>query len=122
MSSTRENCSELSTYQPSAQNADTHIAALSVSFASRRSQARHSLQLFRVASALDFNLRRGAVDLAKISGGQFHGCRSDIFFEAVQLRRSRDRNHPGFLREQPRQRDLRRSRIFAHGNFAEKID
>ena len=58
----------------------------------------------------------------KIVGAQFHGCRTDVLFEAMQLRRAGDRNDPRFLCEQPRERDLRGRRMFLECDSAEQIN
>ena len=39
----------------------------------------------------------------------------------MQLRRARDRNHPGFLRQYPGDRDLRRGRVLALRDAGEQI-
>jgi len=52
----------------------------------------------------------------------FHVGGSDVFLQSVQLRGARNRNDPGLLRQQSRERDLRRRNIFASRNIAEQID
>ena len=77
----------------------------------RDSEPGHLLQLFWIASALHCNLGGGALDLAEIVVCQFDIDCSEIFFETMQLCRARDWNDPGFLGEQPSQRDLSRCRL-----------
>jgi len=62
---------------------------------------------FGVAGALDGDLGGGVFDVAQVGRGEFDGGGAEIFIEAMQLRRARDGNDPGFLREQPGERDLR---------------
>src|SRR5436190_19272890 len=58
----------------------------------------------------------------KIVGAQFHCCSTDVFLEAMQLRSAGDRNDPGFLCEQPRERDLRGRRMLPECDSAEQIN
>jgi hypothetical protein len=45
-----------------------------------------------------------------------------ILFEPVKICRAGDRNNPGFLDEQPGERDLRAGHLFACGDPAQEID
>jgi hypothetical protein len=81
----------------------------------------HFLQIIRVPFPLHRNLRRCIVDLSEFVGGK--GCRSgsDIFFEARQLRCTRNRNDPRLLRKQLSKRDLSRCRLLLLRESAEQI-
>src|SRR6516162_5954265 len=70
----------------------------------------------REALALDFNFRRRPVDLAQIGRGQFDIDRSKVFLEAMQLCGTGDRHDPGFLSQQPGERDLRGRRALPLGD------
>jgi hypothetical protein len=61
-----------------------------------RLEDRRFLDMFRISGALDRNLRSGAFDFAQVIWGELDRNRSDIFIQARQLRRARDRNNPGF--------------------------
>lgn len=67
----------------------------------------HFLQIFRVASPLHGDLRDGSLNFAKIVGRERNRNCSQVFFEARQLGRARDRNNPRLLDQQPGQCDLR---------------
>src|SRR5690348_16034348 len=58
----------------------------------------------------------------KIVGGQLDCNRSDVFFEAMQLRRARDWHNPRLLRKQPGECDLSRRRVLLLCDRAEQID
>ena len=55
---------------------------------------RHFQDGFRQSQALDLDLGNCGVDVAKVVCGDLDINRSEILFEAVQLRRARDRNDP----------------------------
>src|SRR3984957_3991427 len=67
----------------------------------------HFWKISRVARPLHGDLRDGALDFAKVVGGELERNCSKVFFEARQLGRARDRNNPRFLGQQPGQCDLR---------------
>src|SRR6266568_3213951 len=57
----------------------------------------------------------------QIVGCQFHcGC-AEVLFQAVQLCGARDRYDPGLLSQNPRERDLSRSRILLLRKTADQI-
>ena len=87
-----------------------------------RLAADHFLQVFRVPSPFQRNLRDGALDLAEIFGREFYGSCADIFFEARQLGRARDGNNPWLLGQQPSQRDLSRGRLLLFCELAKQIN
>ena len=79
-------------------------------------QPGHFLQLFRIASTFHLDLRRRRVDLVRSPGVSSTAHRSDVFFQSVQLCRAGNRHDPRLLRQQPRQRDLRRGCVLALRN------
>src|SRR6188472_1335372 len=81
----------------------------------------HFQELLRIACAMKFDLRRRPIDLAKVLGGQMNVHGRDVLVEAMPLRRSRNRHDPGLLREQPGQRELRRSRSLPLGEGLEPL-
>ena len=86
------------------------------------SAADELLPISRVPIALHGNLCDSAFDAVKIVGAQFHCCRTEVLLETMELRRARNRNDPGFLREQPRKRDLRRRRTLPLSDSSEQLD
>ena len=46
----------------------------------------------------------------------------EIFLQAMQFGGAGDRNDPGPLRQQPRERDLRRGHALARGDLSDEID
>src|SRR6266481_851303 len=80
------------------------------------------LQMFRVPSTLHLDPGKRGFDVAQIVGRQFHGSGSEIFFQAMDLRRARDRNDPGFLGKQPGECDLGARHVLLGRNFAEHVD
>ena len=82
----------------------------------------HLLDVIRIAIAVNFHGRGGGFDVAKIAGGKFESGRADVFFQAVQFRGAGDGNDPRLLREQPRERDLRRRRFFPLRDLVKQID
>src|SRR5207244_12310454 len=55
---------------------------------------------------------RGLLDLAQVGRCQLQVHGAKILLEARQFLRARNRDNPRLLREQPRERDLRRRRAF----------
>src|ERR1700690_1151426 len=80
------------------------------------------LQFLRIPFPVHRNLRRRLVDLPKIVGRKFDGSGSDIFFQPMQFRSSRDRHYPRLLRKQPGERDLCRCRLLSFCNLAQQIN
>src|SRR5882762_11593142 len=64
----------------------------------------------------------GAFDRAEIVGCKFDCCRTDVFFEAMQLGRAWDWNYPWLLRQQPSQSDLTRRRLLPLCDLLKQID
>ena len=60
--------------------------------------------------------------MAKIVFGQFEVDRAEVFFETVELGRAGNRNDPWFLRQAPRERDLRRRGLLLRGDALYEID
>src|SRR5207253_11416608 len=86
------------------------------------SAAGHLFEPFRIPIALHRDLRDGAPDLTQILRSQFDGSRSDILFQAVQLRGARDRHDPRLLSKQPADRYLSGRRLLPSRDFAEQIN
>ena len=85
-------------------------------------QASPLLERLRITGTLNRTLPGRALDLAQIIFREIEtGC-ADVFFETMQLRRARNRNDPRPLREQPRQRNLRRRCTFAVGDYLQPVD
>src|SRR5215203_2470661 len=72
----------------------------------------HLLCGFAIAVALYLDLRRQLIEIAKIILCQLDIDRIEVFFETVELCRSRDRNYPVRPGQYPRKCDLRRRRSF----------
>src|SRR6516165_2838407 len=68
--------------------------------------------LFRVTGSMHRNRGGGTLDVAKIVRRKIDRRRSDVFFQPVQLRRSRNGSDPRLLRKQPGKRNLGRRSIF----------
>jgi hypothetical protein len=62
--------------------------------------------LFGVARPLHRDLGSRAIDLAEVVERQFNVNRSEVLFEAMQLRGARDGDDPRLLCEEPGERDL----------------
>ena len=71
---------------------------------------------------MKLDLGSGALDLTEILGRKLDRNCSDVFFETMQLRCTRDRHDPWFLGEQPGDRDLSRCCIFLFCSFGKQID
>src|SRR5882672_10313784 len=86
------------------------------------SATRHPLQVFRVPSPLDSDLRSSGLDVTQIVGRQFDGGRCDVLLQSPELRGAGDWHNPWLLGQQPRERDLRRCRLLPFSDRAEQID
>src|SRR5690606_12349921 len=64
----------------------------------------------------------GALDGVKIADRELEDGGAEILLEPREPGSARDRDDPGFPREQPGQRDLRRGRPLAFGNCGQEID
>jgi hypothetical protein len=71
-----------------------------------------------VTSALYFNLRENSEDLLKIFLTECHCSGPDVLLQPVQLRRSRDWNHPRFLSEDPGEGNLSWCHLLLLGDLA----
>src|SRR5829696_5589789 len=89
---------------------------------SRRSAIDPLLQMLRIAGALYRDLRKRALDVADIVGGEFDVSRSDVLLQAFQLRSTGDRNDPRLLGKQPGDRDLGTRHLLLGCDFAEHLD
>src|SRR6266571_6342406 len=86
----------------------------------RLSAIHHLLRALAVARTVRRQLC--VLDLTEIVRRQLDvGCR-DVLLETARLRRARYWDDPRFLREQPRQRNLRRCRAFPLRDATEKVD
>ena len=86
------------------------------------SAAHQFLQLFRVASALDRDLRGCGPQFAEFVRRKLDVNSSDVFFEPMQLGGAWDWHNPWLLRQQPSERDLRRCHFLLLGESANQID
>src|SRR4051812_49409117 len=86
------------------------------------SETGHSFERFGIPRAFHFDLRCGLIDLAEIVARELDARRADVLFEAMNLRRARDRDHPRLLRENPCERNLRGRRLLALRDSANEID
>src|SRR5437899_1396326 len=86
------------------------------------SLVRQLQNVLRKPSALDGNPRCGIVDLTQIGIGEFHGSGANVFFEALELSRTRNWYDPRLLREQPGERDLRWRRVLTLGDALQQLD
>jgi len=116
MAGPREKRAEFAAHQSGTENTDSHVALAG------RSATGQLRQLFRIAGALDFDLRGGGFDLAEIGVREFDGNGSDVLVQTGQSRGARNGHNPRLLRQQPRQRDLRRCRLLPFSDFAEQVD
>jgi len=64
----------------------------------------------------------GGIDITEIIGGEFDCHRADVLLQALHPARAGDRHNPRLLRQQPRERDLRRRRIPLSSDLGEQID
>lgn len=71
----------------------------------------HLFEVFRIPIPFNLDLRGGTVDLAQIVCSQFNPERAYILLQPRQLGRTRNRNNPWFLCEQPGQSNLSRRRV-----------
>jgi len=62
------------------------------------------------------------MDLAEVVRRKLDGGRSDVLFQAIQLRGAWDWNNPRLLGKQPRERNLSWGRILPPGDVAKQID
>src|SRR3974377_1717251 len=81
----------------------------------------HALDVLRIASALDSDLRSCSFDLAKIADCEFYCDCADVFFEAIQLGRAGNRNDPWLLCQQPGERELRRRCFLAPCDLVKQV-
>src|SRR3954471_18827310 len=72
-------------------------------------QTRAAKHRFRISRALNRQRGRNTVDLLEIGGRQRDGERGQIFLKPLELARTKKGNNPRLLREQPSERNLRRS-------------
>src|SRR6266516_1427897 len=80
------------------------------------SAVRHFQDGFWKALALNWNFQSCRIDLINILPRQLDRSGADVLFQSIYLRRSWNWNDPRLLCEQPRQRDLRGSGVFAPRN------
>src|SRR5271165_4897657 len=78
-------------------------------------------QLFWIPFPLDRDLCGGGIDLPKVIGRQFHGERSNILVEAMQLGCAWNRDNPRLLGQHPSERDLCRCRLLPCCDCANQI-
>jgi len=66
--------------------------------------------------------RERVVDAAQVIQAKLDVCRSDVLVKSRHLRRAGDRYDPRPLRQQPRERDLRRRRVLRRGERLQPLD
>src|SRR5579862_8444260 len=71
----------------------------------------HLFQSRWITISVHWDLRSGRVEFAEIIRCEFDSDRSDVLFKALQPGGAGYGNDPGFLSQEPGQRDLSRSRI-----------
>src|SRR4051812_9356764 len=86
------------------------------------SPAHQPLVSLGIPSSLHLDGRRGGFDGPDVFGCKLDVRRSEIFFEAIQLRRARDRDDPRLLRQQPGERDLGRGRPLLGRECIDQVD
>ena len=75
-----------------------------------------------VARALDRDRGRGAFDLGEVVPLKLDIRRAEVLLEPVELCGTGDRHDPRLLPEEPRDRDLRGSRVLLFRDSAEQVD
>ncbi len=88
----------------------------------RRSATDQFLQVFGVPSPVHRDLGGSALDLTEIVGRQLDCHCAKVLLQALQLSGAGDGHNPRLLRQQPRQRDLRRGRLLPCGDLAKQIN
>src|SRR4029079_9398548 len=81
-----------------------------------------ALKVLWVTRTVHLDLGELPVDLAQILRRQLDVGGAEVLLQAMKLRGARDGYDPGLLRQQPRDRDLRRGRLLALRNAREQID
>src|SRR3974390_2196176 len=81
----------------------------------------HSFQFFGEPGALHCDLCSDGIEFPEILRAEFDGNRPEILFQALQLRGAGNWNDPGFLRKEPRERDLSGCGIFLRGEGGHQI-
>jgi len=87
-----------------------------------RSAAGRCFEPRGVARTLDRDRGRGAFDLGEVVPRQLDIHRAEVLLEPVELCATGDRHDPRLLPEEPRDRDLRGSRVLLFRDSAEQID
>ena len=87
-----------------------------------RSKAGAPKHLLGISGALDLDGAGHGLNLIKIVGCERDGERPQIFIQAVERPRTKQRNDPWLLSEQPGKSDLRRGCSMAHPYGTDKID
>jgi hypothetical protein len=121
---TRKQRPEFAAHQTRPKDANTHFLLLdgqgTLHFRTRsRSAAGRCFELLGVARALDRDRGRGAFDLGEVVPRQLDIRRAEVLLEPVELCGTGDRHDPRLLPEEPRDRDLRESRVLLFRDSAE---
>ena len=87
-----------------------------------RSAAHHALQVRRIPSALHRDLRAARSISRRSSSRELNRRGAEVLLEPMQLGRAWNRHDPRLLREQPRERDLRRRRLLPLGERLQPLD
>jgi hypothetical protein len=93
-----------------------------LSFGLSFSAADKVLKVLGIAGALHRNLRGGRFQLLEIVRREMHVNSSDVFFQPVQFRRSRNGDDPLLFCEQPSQSDLSWRGLLLFGEFTDQIN
>src|SRR2546425_4441460 len=75
-----------------------------------------------VASYVHRDCGGAAIDLGQVVGGWLDRHRAKVLLEPMTLGRPWDRDDPGLLRQQPRERDLRGRRLLPLGEGGQPLD
>src|SRR5712671_649261 len=89
---------------------------------SSRSAAGRCFELLGVARAPDRDRGRSAFDLGEVVPRQLDIRRAEVLLEPVELCGTGNRHDPRLLPEEPRDRDLRESRVLLFRDSAEQVD
>ena len=82
----------------------------------------HLLRTIGITSTLHRDRRGSLVEAIEIVWCEFHCSCAKVLFQAVQLRGAGNRHDPRPLRQNPRERDLGRSRILLLSKTPDQVD
>src|SRR5580658_5226352 len=82
---------------------------------------RHFQHSVRQPLPLNRNFRDRNINFPQVLCRELNVYRAQVFFQALKFRRTRNRNNPNLLCEQPRERDLRRRSPFFFRDFFQQV-